>query len=113
MEVNYKLDKVKELAAGDEGFVAAIASAFIEEVPDAVTQIEQGVAEKDYQRVYQNAHKIKPTIQLFDIPVFEEVLLIQDWGKFEQQDKNIATALERVSIAVKNVVAELKSDFNL
>ncbi len=113
MEVNYKLDKVKELAAGDEGFVVAIASAFLEEVPEAVIQIGKGLAEKDFQKVYQNAHKIKPTIQLFDIPVYNDVIVLQDWGKFEQEEKNVLPTFERVSIVVKNVVAELKSDFKL
>lgn len=113
MEVNYKLDKVKELAAGDEGFVVAIASAFLEEVPEAVIQMGKGLAEKDFQKVYQNAHKIKPTIQLFDIPVYNDVIVLQDWGKFEQEEKNVLPTFERVSIVVKNVVAELKSDFKL
>lgn len=113
MEVNYKLDKIKELAAGDEGFVVAIASAFLEEVPEAVIQMGKGLAEKDFQKVYQNAHKIKPTIQLFDIPVYNDVIVLQDWGKFEQEEKNVLPTFERVSIVVKNVVTELKSDFKL
>ena len=113
MEVNYKLDKVRELASGDDDFVAAIAAAFLEEVPEAVAQIEIGLNEGDYSKVYQNAHKIKPTIELFDIPVFEDVLVIQDWGKFEQKDKNIATEFDRVNTVIKIVSAELKSDFKL
>jgi hypothetical protein len=113
MEVNYKLDKVKELASGDLDFIAAIAVAFLEEVPDAVAQIEEGIKAADYTKVYQNAHKIKPTIQLFDIPVFEDVLVIQDWGKLEQKDKSIATEFERLSAVVKAVTSELKSDFKL
>lgn len=113
MEVNYKLDKVKELASGDTDFIAAIASAFLEEVPPAITQIEIGLQSNDYAQVYQNAHKIKPTIQLFDIPVFDDVLVIQDWGKFEQKDKNVMNEFERVSTVIKAVVSELKSDFKL
>lgn len=113
MEVNYKLDKVKELASGDHDFVAAIAAAFLEEVPEAVSQIEIGLNEVDFTKVYQNAHKIKPTIQLFEIPVFDDVLVIQDWGKFEQKEKTVFAEFERLNAVIKVVVAELKSDFKL
>lgn len=113
MEVNYKLDKVRELASGDVDFIAAIAAAFLEEVPEAVSQIEIGLKDNDFTKVYQNAHKIKPTIQLFDIPVFEDVLVIQDWGRFEQKDKKITAEFERLNAVVKVVSAELKSDFKL
>lgn len=113
MEVNYKLDKVNELASGDLDFVAAIATAFLEEVPAAIAQIEIGLQSNNYEQVYQNAHKIKPTIQLFDIPVFEEVLVIQDWGKFKQKDKNVVTEFARVNAVIKAVISELKSDFKI
>lgn len=113
MEVNYKLDKVRELASGDVDFIAAIAAAFLEEVPEAVSQIEIGLKDSDFTKVYQNAHKIKPTIQLFNIPVFEDVLTIQDWGKFEQNDKSVTAEFERLNTVVKVVSGELKSDFKL
>lgn len=113
MEINYRLDKVKELASGDEEFVVAIAAAFLEEVPEAVGQIEIGLQESDYKKVYQNAHKIKPTIQLFDIQVFEDVLKVQDWGKFEQKDKNVFTEFTKIKKIVNAVSIELKSDFKL
>lgn len=113
MEVNYRLDKVRELACGDDDFIAAIAAAFLEEVPEAVSQIEIGLNDNDFTKVYQNAHKIKPTIQLFDIPIFDDVLIIQDWGKFEQKDKNVTAEFERLNTIVKVVSAELKSDFKL
>lgn len=113
MEVNYKLDKVKELASGDADFIAAIAAAFLEEVPEAIMQINKGLEHKNYTQVYQNAHKIKPTIQLFDIAVLEDVLILQDWGKFEKGNDDVSNELERVNAVINSVVSEIKSDFSL
>ena len=93
MEVNYKLEKVRELASGDEGFITAIASAFLEEVPDAINQIDQGLNTKNCALVYQNAHKIKPTIQMFDITILDDLLVIQDWGKYEKVSEGIISVL--------------------
>jgi len=113
MEVNYKLDKVRELASGDEDFTAAIAAAFLEEVPEAITKINEGIGKKDFYQVYQNAHKIKPTIQMFDIAILDDVLVIQDWGKFEKTNDDVSVEQERVNAVIKAVVLELKSDFSL
>lgn len=113
MEVNYKLDKVKELASGDDDFIAAIAAAFLEEVPEAIMQINKGIEHKNFIQVYQNAHKIKPTIQLFDIAVLEDVLILQDWGKFEKGNDDVSNEQERVNAVINAVVSEIKSDFSL
>lgn len=113
MGVNYSLDKVKELASGDTDFIVAIATAFLDEVPEAIAQIENGIQSSNYAKVYQNAHKIKPTIQLFDIPIFEDVITVQDWGKHEQSDKNICTEFEHIDAVIKQVSAELKAKFEL
>jgi HPt (histidine-containing phosphotransfer) domain-containing protein len=113
MEVNYKLNKVRELASGDEDFVEAIATAFLEEVPEAIIQINEGLKNKDCSQVYQNAHKIKPTIQMFDIAVLEDLLIIQDWGKFEKITDDVSLHLERVNAVIKAVTSEIKSDFSL
>jgi len=113
MEVNYKLDKVRELASGDEDFVAAIAAAFLEEVPEAIAQINEGLINKNCYQVYQNAHKIKPTIQMFDIAILEDVLVLQDWGKFEKVNEDASVEQERVNAVINAVVLELKSDFSL
>jgi len=113
MEVNYKLEKVRELASGDDDFVTAIASAFLEEVPEAIIQINEGITNKNFHKVYQNAHKIKPTIQMFDIAILDDVLVLQDWGKFEKITDDVSVEQERVNAVIKAVVSELKSDFSL
>jgi len=113
MEVNYKLDKVRELASGDEDFVAAIAVAFLEEVPVAVAQINEGLSSENYVQVHQNAHKIKPTIQMFDIAILEDVIALQDWGESEKENENMFDIQERFNAVINTVVLEIKSDFNL
>lgn len=113
MEVNYKLNNVRELAGGDDEFVAAIAAAFVQEVPEAIALIKDGLSTKNYEQVYQNAHKIKPTIQMFELPIYNEIIVIQDWGKFKQAGKDVSKTFNKVSILIQAVTKELKADFNL
>ena len=109
----YKLDRVREMADNDEDFVLALAAAFIEEVPEDAERLRTALPAKDYKEVYQAAHKMKPTVDLFELGVLDTLIEVQDWGKFEQTDKNVDTQLQIVLTAVDNAVNEIKSDFGL
>ena len=113
MEQHYKLHRVRELADNDEEFIATLAEAFLEEVPVDADRLKKAVTEKDYQEAYQAAHKMKPTIDLFELGVLDTLIEVQDWGKFTQTDIEVTSQLQIVINAVDNAVAEIKSDFNL
>lgn len=111
MSKHYKLDRVSELADGDKDFVVAIAATFLEEVPVDAERLRLGVPANDYNEVYQAAHKMKPTIELFGLGVYDELIEIQDWGKFKQEDKDVSRQLESVLKAIENTIQEIRSDF--
>ena len=113
MEQHYKLFRVRELADNDEDFVMALAATFLEEVPEDAERLKKAVAEKDYNEAYQAAHKMKPTIDLFELGVLDDLIVLQDWGKFAKTDLDVTNELEIVITAVENTVAEIKADFDL
>ena len=113
MENNYKLFRVRELADNDEDFVKALAEAFLEEVPEDADRLKNAVANKDYETTYQAAHKMKPTIDLFELGVLDHLIVVQDWGKFKKTEEDCNNELQLVLNAVQNASAELKEDFNL
>ena len=113
MEQHYKLHRVRELAENDEDFVVTLAQAFLEEVPADARLLKSAVISKDYLAVYQSAHKMKPTIDLFELDVLDDLIEVQDWGKFEQKYKDITEKLDIVLKAVESTIEEIKADFNL
>jgi len=108
----YKLDRIREMADNDEDFVAALAAAFIEEVPEDAERLRNSVPNKDYSETYQAAHKMKPTIDLFELGVLDTLIEVQDWGKLEKSN-NVDAQLETVLTAVENATNEIKADFGL
>ena len=56
---------------------------------------------------------MKPTLELFGLSSYDALIEVQDWGKFEQEDKDITSQLQTVLEGVENAAAEIKSDFNL
>lgn len=113
MEQYYKLHRVKELADDDMDFIKALAEAFLEEVPEDAERLERAVSQNDYRETYQAAHKMKPTIDLFELGVLEDLIIVQDWGKFEKKGEDCSAQLALVLAAVKRAVAEIKLDFDL
>jgi hypothetical protein len=113
MEQHYKLFRVRELADNDEEFIGALAAAFLEEVPVDAERLKKAVAEGDYYNAYQAAHKMKPTVDLFELGVLDTLIEVQDWGKFEKRDLDVSSQLDIVISAVDKAVSEIKSDFNL
>ena len=113
MEKHYKLFKIKELADNDEEFIHTLAVAFLEEVPEDARVLQIAVDSRDYLAAYRTAHKMKPTVDLFQLGVLEDLIEVQDWGKFEQRDKDITVQLNKVMTAIDNTIAELKEDYSL
>jgi len=113
MEQHYKLFRVRELADNDEDFIQTLAETFIEEVSVDAERLKIAVAENDYQEAYQAAHKMKPTVDLFELGILNNLIEVQDWGKFTKTDMDITDQLNIVMVAVDKALVEIKSDFNL
>ncbi len=113
MEHNYKLDKIRDLSDNDTDFIETLVSTFLEEVPEDARQLRIAADSRDYLATYKAAHKMKPTIDLFELGVLNELIEVQDWGKYEQKDKNISNQLDMVMDAIARAIQELKEDFNL
>ena len=116
MSTHYKLEKINELADNDQDFVAALAQTFTEEVPEDAKVLKIAVDNENFLLAYQIAHKMKPTIDMFQLGVLDTLIEIQDWGKFEQRDKDINEIKDKLAIildAVENASNEIKADFEL
>jgi HPt (histidine-containing phosphotransfer) domain-containing protein len=113
MEQHYKLHRVRELADNDTDFIKTLAQTFLEEVPADARLLNIAVDSKDYLATYQSAHKMKPTVDLFELGVLDDLIEVQDWGKFEKKGVDITEKLNTVLKAVENAVEEIKVDFNL
>lgn len=114
MALHYNLAKVYEISDNDNEFVLQIANLFITDIPEDLTQVKEGIEEKDYQKAYSFAHKIKPTLDLLGMTVaFEEILMIEDWTKKQGKRKEIIETYKDVEDRVEKAVKEIKKDFNL
>lgn len=114
MALNYNLAKVYAISDNDSEFVNEILTLFVNDVPEDLAQIKEGIKKKDHKHAYAYAHKIKPTLDLLGMNVaFEEILQVEAWTKIEGKRKDIEHTFDSIKTQVKEAIKEIKKDFDL
>lgn len=114
MAINYNLAKVHALSDNDPEFVMQIITLFVNEVPEDMKFIEEGIKNKDYKLAYSYAHKIKPSLDLIGMTVaHQEILEVEAWTKREGKRKEINHTFESIQNQVEKAVKEIKKDFDI
>ncbi len=110
----YSLDKINEMAEGDQDFIVSVVTVFLEEVPEDLESLEKALEENNYEQVYQLAHKIKPNVDLLGMEQTRAAALeMETLGKSESNMSEIKSIFPSLKADIHQVVAELKTDFNL
>ncbi len=110
----YSLDKINEMAEGDQDFINSVVSVFLEEVPEDLEALEVALREKNYEQVYKLAHKIKPNVDLLGMEQTRAAALeIETLGKNEANMADIEKIFPALKADIHQVIGELKTDFNL
>jgi HPt (histidine-containing phosphotransfer) domain-containing protein len=114
MAINYNLAKVYAISDSDAAFAKQIVVLFLEEVPEEIKNIREGLREKDHKKVYSAAHKIKPTLDLLGMDLaYEDVIAVESWSKAEGKKKEIKDVVKSLKDLVGLTVKELKKDYSL
>ena len=108
----YNLDKIREMAEGDEEFIQSVISVFLEEVPEDLGWLETAVGSGNYEQIYQLSHKIKPNVDLLGMePTRALALEMETMGKNQENLEGIRERFPRLKKDVEQVISELKNDF--
>jgi len=109
----YSLDKINEMAEGDEDFIKSVISVFLEEVPQDIKDLEIAIEHGDYENVYKLAHKIKPNVDLLGMEQSRSIALdIETLGKSSENKEEIESKFPLLKKDILQVISELKKDFN-
>lgn len=114
MALQYNLAKVYEISENDTEFALQIVTLFLEEVPAEMKLIKNAIEEKEYGKVYDASHKIKPTLDLLGMDLaYEENLQIMNWSKQEGRRKDVKEIFKSLKERMDLAVKEIKKDFKL
>ncbi len=113
MTKHYSADSLKEIAGGDEDFMAVVAQTFLDEIPPDLQAMEEAIENDNKELAYQFAHKMKPNIEMFGIDVVKDITTIEAWTKTSKNKASVNENVHNVTTTLKAVFAELKADFDL
>jgi HPt (histidine-containing phosphotransfer) domain-containing protein len=110
----YSLDKLNEMADGDEDFILSVITVFLEEVPQDLEDLEKAIEGEDYENVYQLAHKIKPNVDILGMEQTRAIALeIETLGKHEDNMEEIKARFPALKKDIHQVISELRKDFDV
>lgn len=110
----YSLDKLNDMADGDEEFVHSVIAVFLEEVPFDLQLLETALLASNFDQVYKLAHKIKPNVDLLGMEQTRAAALeIETLGKSAANLSEIERIFPILKKDIEQVVSELKKDFAL
>jgi len=110
----YSLDKLNEMADGDDDFVLSVVTVFLEEVPQDLEDLEKAIDEGDYENVYKLAHKIKPNVDILGMEQTRAIALeIETLGKDEENKDLIESKFPALKKDIHQVISELRKDFDV
>lgn len=112
--MNYTLDKINEMADGDQDFILSIIGVFLEEVPEDLKDLEAAIDAGDVENSYKLAHKLKPNMDILGMEEARVAALeIETIGKNNGNMDEIRAHFPRLKQDINQVITELKTDFNL
>jgi len=113
MTKKYNLEKVKEIAGGDDNFVNVIVETFLQEIPLDMVSMQTAIENDNHKMAYQFAHKMKPNIDMFGIDLLKEIVAMEKWSDSNKPTSEIQEHLDQIISTLSVVIEELKEDFNL
>lgn len=95
-----------DVAANDEDYIKLMANTFLQTVPVYLTNINESFASKDFDALYQSAHKTKSTLSIVKInDMLEWVKEIEQYAKQKTNDPALGELIHKVNsrfiIAIK------------
>ncbi len=110
----YSLDKLNEMAEGDDDFILSVVTVFLEEVPQDLEDLEKAIASGDYENVYKLAHKIKPNVDILGMDQTRAIALeIETLGKDEANMDQVREKFPALKKDIHQVISELHKDFDV
>jgi len=113
-KVIYSLDKIKEVASGNDDFIVKMISIFVKNTPNLVQNMHIGLQSGDFDQVYSMAHQLKPSIDLMEIQEITQLIRnIEECSRNRMDLDALSDKIDQVDMVLTEVVQQLKVEFKI
>lgn len=107
----YSLSKLKKACNGDPGFMKKMTMLFIQQMPVAVLDIRNSFGKKDFKKMKDTAHRIKPTLENLCIDSLHQT--IRNIESFNNQETGkLANDILLLEKTMGAIIIELKRELD-
>jgi CheY-like chemotaxis protein len=104
----YSLSQIDAISRGSDEFVQAMCGLFINLSEESGKEMQEAIENKDWQSIQKTAHKIKPSIDQFDIELIKDtVRQVENYDFTVDSEENFVAQVELIVATMKKVAAEL------
>ena len=109
----YDTKTLIQIHRADTEFVKYIISLFIKNIPEVNANLEGACDEKNWKKVYFYAHKLKASIDLFDLEKLKKpIRIIEQKAKNQTETDTISKDVNFISNHIKKCIAAMKKEFD-
>jgi hypothetical protein len=110
----YNTKTIIQTHHADAEFVKYMISLFLEHIPKTNADLKKASDAKDWEAVYFSAHKIKASIDLFNLgPLKDLIRKVEYKVKNKTETDTVADDVNFISDYINKSIAAMKKDFNL
>ncbi|CAM4248407.1 Hpt domain-containing protein [Gillisia hiemivivida] len=104
----YSLNYLNDLSGGDEEFIMELLKVFSASVNTELKNLNEGLTQKDYLRIREIAHGIKPSFDMIENEKGKGICRLLDSAVDE---KDVPKLIEELNLEFANINKQLISDF--
>lgn len=110
----YDMNSLNEVSRGNKDFIVTLARIFLNTIPKNCTEMAEAAEAKNWDRVSNLAHKLKPTIDTMNIRLIkQDIRAIEINAKNKADLISIPRQIEKVKEIIDKTAFQLKEEFSL
>ena len=104
----YSLELLKEFSRGKEEFVTQMIRIFKEEMPKSIALLNNYYSEFNYQKISDTAHKMRTSIDMFDIKTIKnDIRLVENFSREQKNLDLLPELINRIVTTCELVILNL------
>lgn len=108
----YDLCMIEQLCRGNQEKVKIMVKVFIDQVPQSVEEIKLAFNKRDFVKIKNVAHRIKPTLSYYAIVKIEkDIQQIERLAKEELATPELELKIKKLDEVINEIVSQMKKDF--
>jgi len=98
MKKPYKLDKLSEFVGNDKQQIQEMITIFLETIPPDIDKLKILASEKNWPKVYEIAHRIKPSFDVFEMEdILADIKNIEKIAREHNAEGTIVSDIKELS----------------